>query len=97
MPKIKINKDHSLPREDLNTRVEDYLVRLRDKEMKMVDFGFIWADDKNSIKLTGKGFKGAVTLTDSNVDIFVDMGILLAPMKGMVEDGLKKGLDSYLK
>lgn len=97
MPKIKISKDHNLEREDLNKRVDDYLVRLRDKEMKMVNFGFEWAGDKNSIKLTGTGFDGSVTLSDDNVDIFVNMGIMLAPMKKTVEAGLQKGLETYLK
>lgn len=96
MPKIKIAQSHALSREDLEKRVDDYLIKLRDDKMKMVDFDFKWKDDKQGVDLTGKGFKGFVKVADNEVEIKVDLSLMLSPFKGKVEDGLKRGIVKYL-
>ncbi len=96
MPKIKIEREHSLDRSDLEDRVEKYLVLLRDDKMKMVNFDFKWSPDRKRVELTGSGFSGETIVEDKYVSIFVDMKLMLAPFKKQVEDGLKKGLDKYL-
>jgi len=96
MPKIQVSKTHSLPREELESKVEQYLTKLRDDKLKSVGFGFAWKPDRRKIDLTGTGFKGEVTVGDQEVAIFIDLGLMLTPFKATVEDSLKRGLDKYL-
>lgn len=96
MPKINVAQGHSLAREELEARVEQYLVRMRDDKMKMVGFDFTWAADRKTVNLTGNGFKGSAAVGDSEVAIMLDLSLMLSPFKGTVEDGLKRGLEKAL-
>ncbi len=96
MPKIKLSENHGLAREELIKRVDDYLSLLRDDKMKAMNFGFEWNSAQTDIALTGSGFKGSVKLSDSSVDVLIDLSMMLTPFKGKVEESLKRGLKKYL-
>ena len=96
MPKIRVDKQHSLSAEDVIQRVDDYLVKLRDEKMKSMDFNFDWNGDQSKASIKGKGFKGEVTLAGNKVGIFLDLSMMLTPFKGKVEESMKRGLDKYL-
>jgi putative polyhydroxyalkanoate system protein len=96
MPKISVAQGHSLPREELEVRVEQYLVKMRDDKMKMVGFDFNWAADRKSVELTGNGFKGNAKVGENEVAIMLDLGLMLSPFKSKVEEGLKRGLEKAL-
>lgn len=96
MPKIEISRDHNLPREELEPRIESYLTHLRDQKLKMMNFQYAWKDDRNGLSLSGTGFTGDVVLRPNGVDIVIDLSLMLAPFKGSVEESLQRGLERSL-
>lgn len=92
MPKIHIAENHSLSRDEIISRVGDYLDYLRDKKLKAMGFGYTWNGDKTGLTINGKGFKGSGSLSDSHVTLTLDLSLMLSPFKGSVEESLKRGL-----
>lgn len=96
MPKIELKKEHNLPREELDPKLESYLNRLRDDKMKAMNFNYTWKPDRSGLELKGTGFSGDVKLKDNAVELVIDLSLMLSPFKGTVEESLKRGLDKYL-
>lgn len=49
-----------------------------------------WNDDKTTANVTGSGFKGNVNVDETNVKIFIELGLLTSPFKGRVEEEIDK-------
>ena len=49
-----------------------------------------WSADNRTAKLAGKGFDGEVTILPGCVDGGIKLGMLLKPLKGRIEEGIRK-------
>ena len=96
MPKIKVCEAHSLDLETIKERISAYLDKLRDVQMKSLGFEYKWANDK-AFTIKGKGFKGNGSISDSEVDILIDLSMMLTPFKSQVETSLNRGLAKVVK
>ena len=87
MPKIKMDRSHGLSMEDARSKVENLAADLE------IRYGIKsnWSGNKMNFKRTG--VKGYVELADGKVSVLVDLSMMLSPLKGKVEERLKKNLE----
>lgn len=87
MPKIAMQKQHSLTTDQAREKVDRLATSLKDK------YGLTgsWSGNRYQFKRTG--VSGCVSLEDKRVSVEVDLSFLLSPLKGQVEEAMKKKLD----
>lgn len=87
MPKISMQKNHSLTHDQARDKVDQLAASLKDK------YGLTgsWSGNRYQFKRTG--VSGFVHLEDKKVTVEVDLSFVLSPLKGQVEEALKKNLD----
>ncbi len=95
MATIDISKTHSLPLDDAKKKAEELAKSMQDR------LNLTWAWAGNAIKFeatsgTAKGVKGAVSVTDKNVRVEVDLPFMLRVMKGTIEDKINEKLNQLL-
>ncbi len=95
MPKIELERAHTLPKEELDAKAEVFIKKMTEKLASM-NMAYKWRPAKDGIDFDGKGFKGKVDLTPDKIKIFVDLSLMLAPFKGAVEEQMNRGLDKLL-
>lgn len=88
MPKISISRNHSLS----TTVIKQRLVDLGEKLQAKYQAKTSWQGD-NTMNVKGPGVEGKLTLSEGKVDVNLDLGFLLSPMKGKIEEALTKELE----
>ncbi len=88
MPKISISRNHTLSPAVLKQRLVDLGEKLQSKYQAKTS----WDGDK-SMNVKGPGVEGKLTIHDTKVDVNLDLGFLLSPMKGKIEEALTKELE----
>ncbi len=92
MPKISISRNHSLPASVIKQRIVDLGEKLQAKYQAKTS----WEGDRQ-MNVKGPGVSGKLAISDSAVDVNLDIGLLLSPMKGKIEEALTKELDRVTK
>jgi putative polyhydroxyalkanoate system protein len=92
MPKISISRNHSLSPAVIKQRITELGDKLQSKYQAKTS----WDGDK-AMNVKGPGVEGKLTISDSKVDVNLDLGFLLSPMKGKIEEAITKELDSVVK
>ena len=92
MPKISISRNHSLSPAVLKQRLVDLGEKLQTKYQAKTS----WEGEK-TMNVKGPGVEGKLSITDTKVDVNLDIGFLLSPMKGKIEEALTKELDRVTK
>jgi putative polyhydroxyalkanoate system protein len=92
MPKISISKPHSLTPAVIKQRLDALGAKLTEKYQAKTS----WEDDK-SMKVKGPGVEGKLTIAADKVDVNLDLGFLLTPMKGKIEEAITKELEKVVK
>jgi len=95
VPKIKINKNHNLPMEELRKRAEELVEKLQDR-MASLNMDYEWRPDKSGIDFKGSGFKGKVELSANGIGIMIDLSLMLAAFKGKVEERVERSLQELI-
>jgi putative polyhydroxyalkanoate system protein len=90
MAKIHIKRSHNLSRDEARVRVEEIAKELKDK----IDADYAWNGD--SLKFQRSGASGSIDVGDGVVELNVKLGMLLTPMKGKIEDTVRKHMDVAL-
>ena len=90
MPTIDIKRSHPLGKDKARAAVEQVAEKLRDK------FGLSTNWDGDTLRFERSGAKGAIAVTDADVHVTVDLGMMMRPMKGTIETKIKEYLDQYL-
>ena len=88
MPKISISRNHSLPTTVIKQRLVDLGTKLQDKYQAKTSW-----DGEKTMNVKGPGVDGKLTLNEGKVDVNLDIGFLLSPMKGKIEEALTKELE----
>ena len=90
MANIHIKREHNFGIDEARKRVDQMANSLQDRlEAKMS-----WKGNTLNIKRTGAS--GTVEVGDDYVECEVKLGLVLKPMKGMVESELNNALDEAL-
>lgn len=91
MPKFTISRNHSLSSALLKERINELGEKLKAKYQATAS----WNGDKE-LKVKGTGVEAKVTIADTKVDVFVDIPLLLSPMKGKIEEAISAELDKVV-
>jgi putative polyhydroxyalkanoate system protein len=90
MAKITVERPHSLGKEKAREKAELLVEKLADK----YGIEHEWIGD--SVKLEGKGAKGAVHVEDALVRVNLDLNFFLSAMSGQIQAEVEKQLDKAL-
>jgi putative polyhydroxyalkanoate system protein len=90
MPSIDIQRPHSLGRERARSIVEQVAGRMQEK------FGVETRWDGDTLHFSRNGVNGTMAVDDARVHVQARLGLLLAPLKPMIEDEIGRKLDQYL-
>ncbi len=86
MSNIHIKHPYALLPDEARKRVEEIAKDLR-KEYKM---DYSWKGDQLHFRRSGAS--GSVELGDGILDLKIKLGMMLRPMKGKIEDSIRKNL-----
>jgi putative polyhydroxyalkanoate system protein len=90
MSKIHIKRRHRVPREELRERVERLAQDLKAK----LNADYAWKGD--SLQFKRSGASGSIDIADDAIELNIKLGLMLSPMKGKIEESIKKNLDLAL-
>jgi putative polyhydroxyalkanoate system protein len=88
MPKISLSRNHSLS----PTTIKQRLVDLGEKLQAKYQAKTSW-DSDTTMSVKGPGVEGKLAIAATKVDVNLDIGFLLSPMKGKIEEALTKELE----
>lgn len=91
MSAIDIRRTHTLGKEAARKAADALSTELANK----LQVQSKWSGDVLSFERPGA--KGQVTVSDNDVHVRVDLGLMLRPLKGAVEAQIQKYLDRYLQ
>jgi putative polyhydroxyalkanoate system protein len=89
MPRIDIRRPHQLSLAEARTVVEQVAARMHDK------FGTSGEWQGDTLRFSRSGVNGSIAVADRSIDVVVDLGLMLSPMKGMIEQEIRRKLDEY--
>ncbi len=92
MPKINLSRNHSLPPAVIKQRISDLGSKLQEKYQAKTS----WVDDK-TLTVKGTGVEGKLVIGGDKVDVNLDLGFMLTPLKGKIEETLSRELDKLTK
>jgi putative polyhydroxyalkanoate system protein len=90
MSSIHLKHKHALGREETRKRVESIAQDLK-KEYNM---DYSW--DDNRVNFHRKGASGSVQLGDGFIELDIKLGMLLTPLKGKIEETIRRDIKSKL-
>jgi putative polyhydroxyalkanoate system protein len=90
MPSIDLHQPHQLPLAEARARVEHVAERMREK------FGMDSRWDGDTLRFSRSGVKGAIVVAADKVAVHAELGLMLSPLKGMVEDEIRRKLAEHL-
>ncbi len=95
MATIDIKRSHSLPKDTAKQKAEELAKSMETK------LGIVWSWAGDAIKFdapggVAKGAKGAVSVTEKEVRVEVDLPFMLRVMKGTIEDRINEKLNQLL-
>ena len=90
MSKIHLKQHHTLSREETRKRVESIAEDLK-REYKM---DYSWNGDRVDFRRSGAS--GSVHLGEGFIELDMKLGMLLAPLKGKIEDTIRRDISSKL-
>jgi putative polyhydroxyalkanoate system protein len=89
MPRIDIRHPHALPAAEARAVVERIAGRMREK------FALDGHWEGNAFVFARTGVKGAITIADDEIRIHADLGLLLGPLKGTIEQEIRRKLEEH--
>jgi putative polyhydroxyalkanoate system protein len=90
MSNIHIKRRHRVPREELRKRVERLAQDLKSK----LNADYAWKGD--SLRFKRSGASGSIDIAEDAIELNIKLGLMLSPMKGKIEESIKKNLDLAL-
>ncbi len=90
MAKIHIEKPHTMAVDEVRTKIDGMMGK-----MKSMGVDTEWQGD--TLKVKGKGVKGDVVVSTSQVKVELDLGLPASLMKAKIEEKIREGLDRGLQ
>ena len=89
MAKIDIRRRHKLSIGDARAVVDKVAAKLREKFATESQ----WQGD--TLKFSRSGVNGTIAVAADAVIVHAELGLMLSPMKGMIEQEIRNKLDEY--
>ncbi|MGB5834228.1 MAG: polyhydroxyalkanoic acid system family protein, partial [Thiohalocapsa sp.] len=90
MSKIQVRRTHNLGVAGARTEVERIARRVQD------DYGADCAWHGDTLWFSRSGVNGQITVSDTDLDLTIKLGLLYSAMKGQIEDRIVAKLDQNL-
>lgn len=89
MPKIDIRRPHQLSIAEARAVVDQVAARMHEK------FGMDgrWQDD--TLLFSRPGVSGSIAVGSDAIQVKAELGLMLAPLKGMIEQEIRRKLDEH--
>jgi putative polyhydroxyalkanoate system protein len=89
MPKIDIRRPHQLPLADARAVVDKVAARMHEK------FGMEGHWQGDTLLFSRSGVRGSIAVETDAIQVIAELGMMLAPLKGMVEEEIRRKLDEH--
>lgn len=89
MPKIDIRRPHQLSMPEARAVVEQVAARMREK------FGMEGQWQGDTFNFQRSGVTGSIEVGVDAIQVRAELGLMLAPLKGMVEQEIRRKLDEH--
>lgn len=89
MPKIDIHRPHQLSIAEARTVVDQVAAKLRAK----MSMDTRWEGDV--LQFSRSGVDGTIAVAQDAIRVKAQLGLMLAPLKGMVEQEIRRKLDEH--
>ncbi len=89
MPKIDIRRPHQLPMPEARAVVDKVAAKMREKFATESQ----WQGD--TLKFSRSGVNGTIAVNSDDIVVYAELGLMLSPMKGMIEQEIRRKLDEY--
>jgi putative polyhydroxyalkanoate system protein len=89
MPKIDIHRPHQLSLAEARAVVDQVAARMREK------FGMEGQWQGDTLNFSRPGVSGSIAVGADAVRVQAELGMMLAPLKGMVEQEIRRKLDEH--
>jgi len=89
MPKIDIRRPHQLSIEEARAVVDKVAARMQEK------FGMASQWQGDTLQFSRPGVSGTIAVDSDAIQVKADLGMMLAPLKGMVEQEIRRKLDEH--
>jgi putative polyhydroxyalkanoate system protein len=89
MPRIDIHRPHQLPISEARAVVDKVAARMQDK----FGMGSRWQDD--TLLFSRPGVSGSIAVGSDAIHVKAELGLMLAPLKGMVEQEIRRKLEEH--
>ena len=89
MPSIDIHRPHRLPLPEARAVVDKVAARMHEK----FDLEGHWQGD--ILHFARPGVKGRIAVEGDAIRVSVELGLLLSPLKGMIEQEIRRKLDEH--
>lgn len=89
MPKIDIRRPHQLSIAEARAVVDQVAARMHEK------FGMDgrWQDD--TLLFSRPGVSGSIAVGSDAIQVKAELGLMLTPLKGMIEQEIRRKLDEH--
>ncbi|MGB5260908.1 MAG: polyhydroxyalkanoic acid system family protein [Gammaproteobacteria bacterium] len=84
MSNIHIKRSHNLPRDEARARVEEIARDLK----KKLNADYAWKGD--SLRFQRTGASGSIDVNEEFIDINIQLGMMLSPMKAKIEKSIRE-------
>jgi len=89
MPSIDIRRPHQLPLAEARAVVDQVASRMREK------FGIDGQWQGDTLNFSRSGVSGSIAVESDAIQVRAQLGMMLAPLKGMVEQEIRRKLDEH--
>ena len=89
MPSIDIRRPHQLPIPEARAVVDKVAARMQEK------FGMTGQWQGDTLKFSRSGVTGSIAVGSDVIEVKAELGMMLTPLKGMVEQEIRRKLDEH--
>jgi putative polyhydroxyalkanoate system protein len=89
MPKIDIHRPHQLSLTEARAVVEQVAARMQEK------FGMSGEWQGDTLRFSRSGVTGAIAVGGDAIHVTAELGMMLTPIKGMIEQEIRRKLDEH--
>lgn len=89
MPRIDIRRPHRLSTAEARAVVDKVAARMHEK------FGMEGKWQGDSLAFSRSGASGTISVGDDAIQVVVELGMMLSPLKGMIEQEIRRKLDEH--
>ena len=89
MPKIDIRRSHQLSIAEARAVVDQVAARMHEK----LGIDGQWQGD--TLRFSRPGVSGTIAVSSNAIQVNAELGLMLSPLKGMVEQEIRRKLDEH--